>query len=327
VDTDGDSTGRDLYAVLGLDPEATMEDIRRAFRTMAARNHPDKHPGDPKAALRFKRINAAFQVLSDPKRKRQYDNLTTPIEELAHAPSAVAADSPAREEIPGGIRRRRVRRKPQGGIAWALVVIPIAFMVVALAIPEAKITGVGESSSSTVPSQAPARGTTSPEPPVRPRVSIPTSLPVPIPVQTSALSAQLAPSRAIAGDRWTFALPPDWQEISNTAPNAKARRWSPPGDGSSPSVELEVSTLAGEPAAYFDDLKTERPAAESWETVTKPDGLRREGRVENGDVLLGRFVEYAIASKGRGYRLTCAAPPQIFDVALCERILGTLRIR
>ena len=74
---------RSIKTLFHFEPPATDEEIRAAFRALAIENHPDKHPGDAKAALRFKRINAAYQVLRDPEKKEQYDQLTAPVEDLA----------------------------------------------------------------------------------------------------------------------------------------------------------------------------------------------------------------------------------------------------
>jgi molecular chaperone DnaJ len=64
---------RDHYEVLGVSRTASPEEIKAAFRKLAAQHHPDRNPGDPKAAARFKEINAAYQVLSDPQRRAMYD--------------------------------------------------------------------------------------------------------------------------------------------------------------------------------------------------------------------------------------------------------------
>ena len=64
---------RDHYEVLGVPRHATPEEIKAAFRRLAAQHHPDKHAGDPSAGARFKEINAAYQVLSDPQRRAVYD--------------------------------------------------------------------------------------------------------------------------------------------------------------------------------------------------------------------------------------------------------------
>lgn len=64
--------GRDYYEVLGVSPTASEEEIRRAFRRLAMEWHPDRNP-DPRAAERFKEIHEAYQVLSDPVKRAEYD--------------------------------------------------------------------------------------------------------------------------------------------------------------------------------------------------------------------------------------------------------------
>lgn len=64
---------RDLYAVLGVSKTATPDEIKKTFRKLAAKYHPDKNPGDAKAEARFKEVNAANEVLSDPKKRALYD--------------------------------------------------------------------------------------------------------------------------------------------------------------------------------------------------------------------------------------------------------------
>ena len=66
-------TSRDYYADLGLERNATPEDIRRAFRRLARDSHPDVNPGDAGADAKFRRIAEAYEVLSDPARKASYD--------------------------------------------------------------------------------------------------------------------------------------------------------------------------------------------------------------------------------------------------------------
>lgn len=64
----------DLYAILGVSRRATEDEIRRAFRNLAKANHPDLNPGNHAASERFKKINAANDILSDPVKRRQYDS-------------------------------------------------------------------------------------------------------------------------------------------------------------------------------------------------------------------------------------------------------------
>lgn len=64
---------RDPYEILGVDKSATQDDIKSAFRKLAAKHHPDRNPGDSGADERFKQLNAAYQILSDPQRRAAYD--------------------------------------------------------------------------------------------------------------------------------------------------------------------------------------------------------------------------------------------------------------
>ncbi|RMZ52642.1 hypothetical protein APUTEX25_000761 [Auxenochlorella protothecoides] len=63
----------DLYALLGVLPGASMEEIRKQYYVLARRNHPDKNPGDPEANDRFQRLGQAYQVLGNPDLRARYD--------------------------------------------------------------------------------------------------------------------------------------------------------------------------------------------------------------------------------------------------------------
>ncbi len=63
----------DLYKTLGVDKKATPEEIKKAYRKLARQYHPDTNAGDAKAEERFKEISAAYDVLSDPDKRKQYD--------------------------------------------------------------------------------------------------------------------------------------------------------------------------------------------------------------------------------------------------------------
>src|SRR5579863_6571267 len=63
----------DFYVLLGLDRAATPGDIKRAYRRLARRYHPDINPGDRMAAAQFRQIAEAYETLSDPERRRRYD--------------------------------------------------------------------------------------------------------------------------------------------------------------------------------------------------------------------------------------------------------------
>jgi curved DNA-binding protein len=64
---------KDYYKILGVDRNASAEDIKRAYRKLAMQFHPDRNPGDKRAEERFKDINEAYQVLSDPQKRSRYD--------------------------------------------------------------------------------------------------------------------------------------------------------------------------------------------------------------------------------------------------------------
>jgi molecular chaperone DnaJ len=64
----------DLYIVLGVERGAQVSEIKRAYRRLARRLHPDINPGDQEAAERFRQILAAYETLSDPDRRRRYDS-------------------------------------------------------------------------------------------------------------------------------------------------------------------------------------------------------------------------------------------------------------
>ena len=64
---------RDYYEVLGLDRKATDDEIKKSFRSMARKFHPDKNPDDPGAEKNFKEVQEAYAILSNPEERRKYD--------------------------------------------------------------------------------------------------------------------------------------------------------------------------------------------------------------------------------------------------------------
>jgi curved DNA-binding protein CbpA len=90
---------QDHYEVLGLHSDAPSEVIRAAYRALAAKYHPDRNPGDPGAGLKLKRLNAAFEVLSDPRRKTLYDELTRSPEASDETPSEPPENEPPRSRV------------------------------------------------------------------------------------------------------------------------------------------------------------------------------------------------------------------------------------
>lgn len=92
-----------LYGVLGVSRNAAQEEIKKAYRTLSKKYHPDANPGDKKAEERFKAISEAYAVLGDPKKRSDYDRKT---EETIHN----AADNTAK-------KARGKAAVPPGGMA------------------------------------------------------------------------------------------------------------------------------------------------------------------------------------------------------------------
>ena len=100
---------KDYYAVLGVPRTASQAEIKKAFRKLARQHHPDAKPGDTAAERRFKEINEANEVLSDPAKRKQYDQLGANWEAISRAREAGAAGgrAPVRR-----LRRLRRRQRP-----------------------------------------------------------------------------------------------------------------------------------------------------------------------------------------------------------------------
>ena len=109
------ATKRDYYEVLGVAREAPADEIKKAYRQMALKYHPDRNPGDDEAPKRFKEAAEAYEVLSDPDKRQRYDR-------YGHAGLNGAAfhDFRSTDDIMsafsdifgGGLVRRPLRRAP-----------------------------------------------------------------------------------------------------------------------------------------------------------------------------------------------------------------------
>ena len=66
---------KDYYSVLGVDRDATQDDIKKAYRKLARKHHPDLNKGDKASEKKFQEVNEANEVLSDPEKRKKYDEL------------------------------------------------------------------------------------------------------------------------------------------------------------------------------------------------------------------------------------------------------------
>ncbi len=104
---------KDYYKILGVDRNADEKEIKKAYRRLARQFHPDMKPGDKAAEARFKEINEANEVLSDPEKRRKYDELGQNYQRWQQAGGApggfdwsqwMASQGQARGGQPGGVR-------------------------------------------------------------------------------------------------------------------------------------------------------------------------------------------------------------------------------
>jgi len=82
---------KDYYAVLGVPRTASQAEVKKAFRKLARQHHPDAKPGDAAAERKFKEVNEANEVLSDPAKRKQYDELGANWEAISRARQSGAA--------------------------------------------------------------------------------------------------------------------------------------------------------------------------------------------------------------------------------------------
>ena len=103
------TTNKDYYATLGVKKTATPEEIRKAFRKLARKYHPDVNPGDKKAEEKFKEISEANDILSDEKKRKVYDQLGFYSDNIDPAAAEAAARGGYGRARPAPVRRRRTR--------------------------------------------------------------------------------------------------------------------------------------------------------------------------------------------------------------------------
>jgi molecular chaperone DnaJ len=106
---------KDYYGTLGIKKTATADDIRKAFRKLARKHHPDVNPGDKRAEERFKEISEANDILSDEKKRRVYDALGYYSDQIDPATAEAAARGGYSGGFPGAGQPGSSNRQPGGG--------------------------------------------------------------------------------------------------------------------------------------------------------------------------------------------------------------------
>ena len=128
-------TNKDLYQLLGLPKEASEDDIQRAHRKLVREYHPDTNPKDPRAEERFRAVQQAYEVLSDDKKRREYDRtLHTSSKEGSGRPDAGGT----RAKTGGGVaahgttERAHRDRGPMFRLGYFLGIVLVALVIVLL---------------------------------------------------------------------------------------------------------------------------------------------------------------------------------------------------
>src|SRR2546421_11699252 len=93
---------KDYYGILGVKKNASAEDIRKAFRKLARKYHPDVNPGDKAAEEKFKELSEANDVLSDPKKRKIYDQVGFYSDNIDPATAEAYARAGGAGGFPGG---------------------------------------------------------------------------------------------------------------------------------------------------------------------------------------------------------------------------------
>ena len=98
---------RDYYATLGVSRKATQDEIKRAFRSLALRHHPDRNPDDPEAGKRFRLISEAWHTLGEPERRSRYDKLGPLYRADGKPPTPEELNQFVSDALSGLFRRRK----------------------------------------------------------------------------------------------------------------------------------------------------------------------------------------------------------------------------
>src|SRR3954470_24172700 len=109
---------KDYYEALGVKKSASVEDIRKAFRKLARKFHPDVNPGDKSSEEKFKSISEANEVLSDPKKRKIYDQVGFYSDNIdpATAEAYARAGQSGGGGFPGGFQGSAPQSGDRGGV-------------------------------------------------------------------------------------------------------------------------------------------------------------------------------------------------------------------
>lgn len=116
----------DYYKILGVDRNATLDDIKKAYRKQAKKYHPDANPNNPQAEARFKEVNEAYEVLSDEAKRQRYDQFGSQWDQVGQSGGSGFSGVGGFEDLQeilrqafGGARGRRSGFDPFGGVGAA----------------------------------------------------------------------------------------------------------------------------------------------------------------------------------------------------------------
>lgn len=139
----------DYYAELGVDPTASQAEIASSYRALAKTLHPDARPTDPAAADRFKRVAAAYRVLADVERRRDYNERRA----QGLAPVALAERTATTAKAAPPPSRRGAHWAVAGGVACIVAGIAAASLIITLQRHDADLRARGKPATATIVEQ------------------------------------------------------------------------------------------------------------------------------------------------------------------------------